>query len=149
MLGRRLNCRATRIGNVWFLGAIAPEDRGVLVRSVRRLKAEELTKVCTLFASEVGRQVAFEDGLVVVADRVEVLQRLVQALDQLEATPAGCWVVRFTWFRWVTRSSTSWGSMRRTPFSCRLRSPMVRLVPLRPARSTRFCRRPTTRLIPG
>ena len=94
VLGRRLNCRATRIGNVWFLGAIAPEDRGVLVRSVRRLKAEELTKVCTLFASEVGRQVAFEDGLVVVADRVEVLQRLAQALDQLEATPAGCWVVQ-------------------------------------------------------
>ena len=45
--------------------------------------------------SELGRSNAFSDGVIVVADRVEALERLNQALDQLEMVPANSWVAQF------------------------------------------------------
>jgi hypothetical protein len=42
VVARRLGVSASRTGNVFFLGISRPEDRGVLVRKVRRLSKEDL-----------------------------------------------------------------------------------------------------------
>lgn len=93
-VARRMNERLAKIGTIYYLGSIAPEDRGFTVRRVRRLKYQELQSVATLFMSEFGRNVSFADGLLVAADRVEVLERLNKALDQLEGTKSATWVVQ-------------------------------------------------------
>ena len=91
-VARRLDQRLTRIGKTWFLGPVLPEDRGCLVRKVNRLNEEQLGKILDSFKSEIGRFSSFSDGVVVVADRVEVLERLTNALDDLEKLPSNSWV---------------------------------------------------------
>lgn len=93
-IARSLDRRLTRIGGIYFLGPVEPEDRGALVRKVRRLGSEELTRICDLFKSENGRTHVSSDGLVVVADRVEVLERLALTFDQIERAEASSWVVQ-------------------------------------------------------
>jgi type II secretory pathway component GspD/PulD (secretin) len=93
-IARSLDRRLTRIGSIYFLGPVEPEDRGALVRKVRRLNAEELKALTELFKSEHGRAHVSGDGLVVVADRVEVLQRLSLTFDQVEAADTSSWVLQ-------------------------------------------------------
>lgn len=93
-VARRLNERLAKIGSIYYLGTIAAEDRGFIVRRVHRLKSDELRNVVQLFNSEFGRNVAFSDGLLVAADRVEVLDRMSQALDKLETITSTTWVIQ-------------------------------------------------------
>jgi type II secretory pathway component GspD/PulD (secretin) len=93
-IARSLDRRLTRIGGIYFLGPVEPEDRSSLVRRVRRLTAEELSKITELFRSEHGRSFVSGDGLVVVADRVEVLQRLSSTFDQVETADVSSWVLQ-------------------------------------------------------
>lgn len=93
-VARRLGAELTRTGNVYFLGTLRPEDRGVLVRRVKRLAKDDLLAAVTVLMSENGRVQAYSDGVVVCADRVEVLQRVTELLDNLEAVEVACWVVQ-------------------------------------------------------
>lgn len=93
-VARRLGQRLTRIGKIYYIGQISPEDRGVLVKRVRRLDAAGLKAVLDLFRSEFGHSETFSDGLVVVADRVEVLERVEGALSQIEQIESVTWVVQ-------------------------------------------------------
>lgn len=94
VVARRAGVQVTRTGNLYFLGQLRREDRGVLVRRVRRLSKDEVREAVATMASEYGQSVAFDDGLVVVGDRVEVLARLHEMLNQVEAAPSPVWVVQ-------------------------------------------------------
>lgn len=93
-IARSLDRRLSRIGGIYFLGPVEAEDRSALVRKVRRLDAEELTKLCELFKSEHGRCHVSSDGLVIVADRVEVLERIANTFDQVERAETSSWVLQ-------------------------------------------------------
>jgi type II secretory pathway component GspD/PulD (secretin) len=93
-VARRLGVDLTRTGEVYFLGQLKPEDRGVLVRVVRRMTGEDLQKALDTLRSEHGKGVAFADGVCVVSDTVEVLARVTELLDGVEAAPAVTWVVQ-------------------------------------------------------
>jgi len=94
VIARRLGVAASRTGNVYFLGVSRPEDRGVLVRKVRRLSKEDLAAALVTLQSQNGRSATFTDGLVVVGDTVEVLQRVNELLDGIDAAPSWSWVVQ-------------------------------------------------------
>jgi hypothetical protein len=94
VVARRLGVSASRTGNVYFLGISRPEDRGVLVRKVRRLSKEDLAAALMTLQSQNGRSATFDDGLVVVGDTVEVLQRVNELLDGIDAAPSWSWVVQ-------------------------------------------------------
>lgn len=96
VVARRLGVQVTRTGTLFYLGELRPEDRGVLVRRVRRLNEVQLKTAIAAFGSENGRVTTFEDGLVVVADRVEVLQRVHEMLDRVEASSTDTWVIQFS-----------------------------------------------------
>lgn len=108
-IARSLDRRLTRIGGIYFLGPVEPEDRGSLVRKVRRLSAEELLKLCDLFKSENGRSHVSSDGLVIVADRVEVLERLAQTFDQVERADVSSWVLQLVIVALGDRTKTTLG----------------------------------------
>ena len=94
LVARRLGVEITLSGGVYFIGELRPEDRGVYVRRVRRLDREGLTGAVETLLSQNGRVQAYDDGLVVVGDRVEVLHRVAELLDRVESAGADSWVVQ-------------------------------------------------------
>jgi hypothetical protein len=94
MVARRADSQVTRVGRLFYLGQLRPEDKGVLVRKVGRLSGEELSRAVGVLLSEYGRCQCFADGLVLVGDRVEVLQRVDELLNGVESAAASTWVVQ-------------------------------------------------------
>lgn len=94
LLSRRLGVQVSRVGDAWFVGKLRVEDKGFLVRKVRRLTDQGLNQAVQVLLSEAGRAACFNDGLVVVSDRVEVLQRVSGLLDSIESARADSWVVQ-------------------------------------------------------
>lgn len=94
VVARRAGVQVTRSGNLYFLGDLRREDRGVLVRRVRRLASEDIQAAVDTLRSEYGSSAAFADGLLVMGDRVEVLTRINELLDQVEQAESPTWVVQ-------------------------------------------------------
>ena len=94
VVARRLGVQVTKTGNLYFLGTLRPEDRGVLVRVVKRMRSEELKQAVSSLLSQHGRAVAYDDGLVVIGDTVEVLRRVNEMLDAIDSAPSNSWVVQ-------------------------------------------------------
>ena len=97
IVARCAGVQVTVSGSNYFLGAVRPEDKGVLVRRVLRLDVEGIRGCVSCLLSESGKIQAFSDGLLVVGDRVEVLSRLNDLLDQVEGAPSATWVVQVLW----------------------------------------------------
>ncbi len=93
-VGRRCGVEVSRVGNLFFFGEVKREDRGVLVRRCRRLKADELLAAVTALHSDIGDSTSFQDGLLVCSDRVEVLVRISELIDNVEAAESPCWVIQ-------------------------------------------------------
>ena len=66
----------------------------MLVRRIPRLSGEDLQQAVATLLSDAGRVQTFPDGLVVVGDRVAVLQRVHELLDSIERAETGTWVVQ-------------------------------------------------------
>ncbi len=93
-VARRAGVDITEQGGVFYLGTLKPQDRAILVRKVKRLTAEEVEKMVQTIASEVGRVAASTDGLVVVGDRVQVLQNVNAMLTQVERAQTNTWILQ-------------------------------------------------------
>jgi len=93
-VARRLDVQATLAGDTWFVGELRPEDRAVLVRRVGRLVSEDLAGAVTTLLSQFGRVHSYADGLVIVGDRVDVLERISAMLDELEANQETTWCLQ-------------------------------------------------------
>lgn len=104
VIARRVDSSIAKVGSVYVLGEALPEDRGVLVRRVRRLDRQGLRDAVGVFQAEDGRFTTFDDGLVIVGDRVEVLATINSMLDQLEAADSPVWVVELYLVTWSKRA---------------------------------------------
>ncbi len=93
-VARRFGVNVRHQGKLYYIGALEADDRGVLVRRVRRLTKEQLAEVLQVFSGQNGRATQFADGLVVVGDSVEVLGRINEMIDQVEAAETSVWVVQ-------------------------------------------------------
>lgn len=90
-LGVALDRRRERL---FYLGTFQESDAGVLVRRVRRLDQEQLTSAIAVLSSRDGNSISFAGGLVIVSDRVEVLDRIDAMLDEVESSVRPVWVVQ-------------------------------------------------------
>lgn len=95
LVSRRLGVQVTKLGTVYYIGNLGPEDRGYLVRKVRRLDPESLDQAAAIVMSELGEVVVMQDGVAVFSDRVEALTRLGSMLDEVETAELGFWLVQF------------------------------------------------------
>jgi len=93
-VARRLDVQATLSGDTWFVGELRPEDRAVLVRRIGRLVSEELSAAVNTLLSQYGRVHSYQDGLVIIGDRVDVLERINAMLDEIENQPESTWCVQ-------------------------------------------------------
>ncbi len=93
-IARQCGAQVTRNGRIYVLGQLRPEDRGSYVKRIRRLDESGLRTIVSQSLSDVGQVTAFDDGLVVVSDTVEVLTRVADMLEQVEAADAVTWCVQ-------------------------------------------------------
>jgi type II secretory pathway component GspD/PulD (secretin) len=108
-VARRLGVQVTRTGHLFFIGSLRPEDRGVLVRTVKRLNGEELQLAVQNLLSENGRASCYTDGLVVVGDTVQVLQKVNELLDGIDSAPCNSWVVQLFVINYSNSLDSSFG----------------------------------------
>jgi hypothetical protein len=94
MVARRLGVQIGRVGSTWYVGTLRGEDRGFMVRKVRRLPEDGLKAAVQVMLSDAGKLATYADGLLVCGDRVEVLQRIASLLDSVESVGAESWVVQ-------------------------------------------------------
>ena len=94
VLAARLGVSLDRRGTLYYLGQTRPESRGVLVRRVRRLSRDEIQQAVAVHLTTEGKSAVFADGLLVVGDRVAILERIGDVLDQVEAAQSPCWCVQ-------------------------------------------------------
>lgn len=93
-LSRQMGADISRTGSLYYIGALKPEDVGVMVHRMRRLSSTEISNAVSVMRSDVGTVHAFPDGLLVVGDRVEVLRRIVEMIDRIEETDSVTWAVQ-------------------------------------------------------
>ncbi len=94
VLAARLGVSLDRRGTLYYLGQTRPESRGVLVRRVRRLGREEIQQAVGVHLTQEGKVACFDDGLLVVGDRVAILERIGDVLDEVEKAQSPCWCVQ-------------------------------------------------------
>ena len=94
MLARRLSVHVSKLGEVYYLGDLREEDRAILVRRVRRLSQVELERAINTLVGNTGSAETYEDGLLIVADRVEVIRRVEELLVGIESAESVTWVVQ-------------------------------------------------------
>ena len=95
MIGRRISADIHRTGTVFYIGDFQQQDRALLVRRVRRLDAAEVREAISVIQSPDGRVSVYEDGLTVIADRLQVITRIANLLDQIESADTSVWVLQF------------------------------------------------------
>ncbi|MCE9545269.1 MAG: type II and III secretion system protein [Planctomycetia bacterium] len=88
VMARRLGVDVSHQGRLFYMGRLRPQDRGFLVRRVRALTLEELNNAVGTVKSQDGQAHVMGNGVVVVSDRVEVLQQVSAMLDAAEAATA-------------------------------------------------------------
>lgn len=93
-VARRMGVGMRRNGSLYFLGELKPEDRAVLVKRSPRLSSVDLQRVVQSILSIDGKAVCMEDGLAIVSDRVEVLERVNEAIDQIGQAEIAAWMVQ-------------------------------------------------------
>lgn len=94
VVARRLGVQVTRTANVYYIGDLRIEDKGVLVRRVSRLTGPEIIESIMTLLSENGRVAGYDDGLVIVGDKVEILQRVAELIEGVENAPSDSWFVQ-------------------------------------------------------
>lgn len=104
MVSRRIGVEVHRAGNIFYVGQFRAEDRALLVRRVRRLEREQIQQAAAVLLSGDGRIAVYDDGLVVIGDKLQVITRINQLLEQVEASEAAVWAVQF-WLVSLTDSA--------------------------------------------
>jgi hypothetical protein len=93
-VSRRYSMQVIKTGSMYYVGELRSEDKGVLVRKVTKLTEEGLKQVVGNLLSEYGRCSTFPDGLIVVSDKIKVLNKINEMIDLLESTSEGSWCVQ-------------------------------------------------------
>lgn len=109
LVARSIGVEAVRIGGMWYVGELRPQDRAVLVRRITYLDSTDLRAVIGTMLSDHGSSSANAEGLLVVADRLDVIQRVESMLRQVEAMPLGTWVVQMMFIATTDQALTRLG----------------------------------------
>lgn len=94
VVSRQIGVDIVRVGNTYFIGALRPEDRGVLVRRVLGYDQTSLTSIVTPMLSQTGKANVMSNGVVVATDHESVLRRISEMFDYLDTVDPGSWIVQ-------------------------------------------------------
>jgi len=95
VISRQLSVDIVRVGNTYFIGALRPEDRGILVRRVLGYDSSELQGIVSSMLSTTGKSsVMSKSSVVVVADHESVVRRISEMLDYLDSIDSSTWILQ-------------------------------------------------------
>lgn len=95
VVARRLGTEVTKTGDLYFVGDLRPEDRGVYVTTMGHVPPEDFIQIASLLSSDNGRSHVTDAGVAVVSDKVEVLARVAEAVAELKSIRRGAWLLQF------------------------------------------------------
>lgn len=93
-VARRFNADIIVQGDLYYIGNLKMDDRGYLVRKVRRLSKDNIKEVVSAMLSDMGRVFVNDDGLVVAGDSLRVLKQMDSMLTSVESQPANTWLLQ-------------------------------------------------------
>ncbi len=94
VLARRLSVELSRQGDFYYMGKLRPEDLGLLVCRVGYLTDAELKTAIETVAGKEGRNITIKGGVVVLVDRVEVIQNVQAMIEQVACVDVPTWVIQ-------------------------------------------------------
>lgn len=109
LVARRLETELVVQGKVFYLGTRRPEDRAVMVRRVLRLDQEQIQNVVEGFSGTSGASTVTTDGVLIVGDKIEVLDRLHEVFDRLEKAPSVLWCIQLHVVSMTSRDLADFG----------------------------------------
>lgn len=93
-VARRFNADIITQGNLYYIGNLKMDDRGYLVRRIKRLDKDNLKEVISAMLSDLGRVFVGDDGLTVVGDSIRVLKQIDSMINDMERIPANAWILQ-------------------------------------------------------
>lgn len=93
-VARRLGVELISDRGLYFLGERNPEDLAIFCRRVMRLEPNEIKQAVGSFLSNAGSLTVTPDGLVIVGDRLQALERLHDLFEAVEKAPSVVWCVQ-------------------------------------------------------
>jgi len=108
-LARRFGSTAIISGGLWYFGDLTGEDRAVTVLRVPRLNREDLSAAISAQMGQTGRSWVGDDGIVVVSDTVDGLQRIHRFASQLALLESPTWVLQLYLVTVSESRAKSWG----------------------------------------
>lgn len=95
MIARRFDFELIKSQNTFYLGKLKPEDKGIYVKKIGGYGQADIQSAISVFLSEFGKVFVQKDGVVIVADREKVLQRVVEMLEYLENSTDNSWIIQY------------------------------------------------------
>ena len=108
-VARRFNADIIVQGDLFYIGNLKMDDRGYLVRKVKRLSQDSIKEVITAMLSDMGRVFVNNDGLIVVGDSLRVLKQVDSMLTSVERQPANTWILQMYLITTTDRSTRNLG----------------------------------------
>ena len=108
-VARRFNADIIVQGDLYYIGNLKMDDRGYLVRKVKRLSKDSIREVVTAMLSEIGRVFVNDDGLIVVGDSLRVLKQVDSMLTSVERQPANSWILQMYLITTTDKATKNFG----------------------------------------
>jgi len=98
-IARLLGLGYVKVGQGWYVGKLSRTDRVYMVGKIPRTKSKQGTReILGNVISESGTMWADEDGVFIVFDNEEGLERVRNVIDELGQAPGDVWVVQlYVW----------------------------------------------------
>ncbi len=108
-VARRFNADIIVQGDLYYIGNLKMDDRGYLVRKVKRLSKDSIKEVVTAMLSEMGRVFVNDDGLIVAGDSLRVLKQVDSMLTSVERQPANTWILQMYLITTTDKATKNFG----------------------------------------
>ncbi|MDP0495006.1 MAG: hypothetical protein Q7Q73_02240 [Verrucomicrobiota bacterium JB024] len=95
VLSRRLGCDLAEYGSLFYLGDPEKTDRTVFVGRIYRAESDEIQSLLNAIKTEQGTITYFDDGSLILVDKIEAVLKLRGLLDSLKEIDSPLWVVQF------------------------------------------------------
>ncbi|GHV23138.1 hypothetical protein AGMMS49959_15350 [Planctomycetales bacterium] len=92
---KQLGVIATRNGNLFYLGALNDNDNALFIGYCPRLNSNAADKAIGTILTTKGKSHTFDDGLIIVNDVPQALQKVEQFLSVLQNARADSWIVQY------------------------------------------------------
>lgn len=95
LIARSLGTGVVERSGIWFFGELKPEDNTTYVERWPLLDAESIRDILSTVTSRDGGLFVNDSGLVVLSDRLEVVERVSSLLEQVTRQASGQFVLQF------------------------------------------------------